>query len=400
MPNISTRGSKLPESPIRKLVPYAEKAQKKGIKIYYLNIGQPDIETPPEFLEAITNSNTKIVAYTHSAGNESYRKKLVDYYRKFDINNITYEDIIVTVGASEAISFAYLACLNPGDEVIIPEPFYANYQGFAVTSGIKIRPITTQIKDNFDLPDIDKFEKVITEKTKAIMICNPSNPTGKLYSKEDLDKLEKLVKKHDLYLFVDEVYKEFVYDGEEFHSILKYYSIKENVVVFDSISKKYSACGARIGSLISRNKEVIATATKIAQARLSPPMIDQIGAEALVGIDESYIKETINEYKDRRDFLVQGLRKIEGVVVPEVHGAFYLTVKLPVEDTEDFCKWMLSDFSYEGSTVMMAPASGFYATTGLGKQEVRIAYVLNKEDLQKAAKCIEEGIKVYKKKVS
>lgn len=394
MPQISTRGIQMPESPIRKLVPYAEKAKKLGKEVIHLNIGQPDIETPEVALNAIKNLDLKVLEYSHSAGNESYRKGLAEYYSKISAG-ITHEEVMVTTGGSEALSFAFTACLNPGDEVIIPEPFYANYNGFAETTGVKVVPINSKIENGFALPPIADFEAKISAKTKTILICNPGNPTGYLYSKEELIQLRDLVKKHDLYLFADEVYREFCYDGKKHESILSLEGIEENVIVVDSVSKRYSMCGVRIGALVSRNKEVMSTILKLAQARLSPPLLGQIASEAALQTPQSYFDQVSKEYVERRDILVDGLNAIEGVFCPKPGGAFYAVAQLPVEDTEDFCQWMLEDFEYNGKTVMMAPVSGFYSTPGEGKKEVRLAYVLEKEKLKQALECIEAGIKAY-----
>lgn len=396
MPYISTRGIEMPASPIRKLVPFAEQAKKKGIKVYHLNIGQPDILTAPKFMEAVKKADIKVLEYSHSAGNESYRRKLVNYYQKFGIN-LTHEQIMITTGGSEALMFAFLACLNPGDEVIIPEPFYANYQGFAIETGVKVVPITTHIENNFSLPTVHDFEKCITPKTKAIVINNPANPAGRLYSKEELEDLKNLVLKYDLYLISDEVYKEFIYDGTEFCSILNLEGLEQNAIVVDSVSKRYSACGARIGSLLTKNPEVYQTCLKFAQARLSPPSLGQIGAEAAVDTGQEYFSEVIEEYKKRRDFLFSELSKIEGVTCPMPTGAFYGIIKLPIDDSDKFAQWLLESFSYQGATVMVAPATGFYATPGLGKQEVRIAYVLKLEDLKNAVECLKMALKEYSK---
>ena len=384
----------MPASPIRKLVPYAEAAKARGTHVYHLNIGQPDIETPPSFFEAIRNMDMKVLSYSHSAGIESVRRKFLEYYASHDIH-LDLDQILVSTGGSEALRFAFMSCFDPGDEVIVPEPFYANYNGFSVASGAKVVPITTYIEDNFDLPEIEEFEAKINERTKAILICNPSNPTGKLYSRESLEKLSQVVKKHNLYLFVDEVYREFVYDGKKHFSALKLEGIEQNVVVVDSVSKRYSACGARIGTLVSYNKEVIATALKFAQARLSPPSVEQIGVEAMIDTPASYFEKVNKEYASRRNTLEASLKAMPGVVVPEANGAFYMTVRLPVDDTERFCQWILEDFDHNGATVMMAPASGFYATKGLGRNEVRIAYVLNETDLKAAMVCLEEALKAY-----
>ena len=395
MPILSERGQDMPPSPIRKLVPFAEEAKRSGIRVYHLNIGQPDIPTPPLFFEAINQANIKVLEYSHSAGIESFRQKTLEYYARNGVSELGLDNIIITTGASEAILFAFLTCLNPGDEVIIPEPFYANYTAFALTAGVKVVPITTRIEEDFDLPAIEDFEHLITARTKAIMICNPGNPTGKLYSPASLTKLRDLVKMHDLYLFADEVYREFCYDGQKHYSTLNLEGIENNVVVLDSVSKRFSACGARVGCLISRNKHLVATALKYAQARLSPPTLGQIGSEALLDLPSSYYEGVVAEYKSRRDTLVRELNKIEGVLVPRVSGAFYTMVRLPVDDTENFCQWMLEDFSFEGATVMMAPAAGFYATPGLGLNEVRIAYVLDEKELEAAIRCLSEGLKAY-----
>ncbi len=394
MPKISKKGQDMPESPIRKLAPYSEKAKKNGVKVFHLNIGQPDIETPRSMIDAMHNLNVKVIEYSHSAGIISYRRKLCEYYAKHDIH-INPEDIIVTAGASEAILFAVQTCLNPGDEVIIPEPFYANYNGFATSAGVKVKPIVSNIEENFALPPISEFEKVITPATKAIMVCNPNNPTGYLYSREELEALSEIIKKYDLYLFADEVYREFCYDGRTHFSVMQLKDIEENVVLFDSVSKRYSACGIRIGSMISRNKEVMSTAMKFAQARLSPPSLGQFAAEAAMDTPDSYFDEMIAEYKARRDTVVDALNNMEGVTCPNPSGAFYVTSKLPVDDTDKFCQWLLEEFNYENQTVMMAPATGFYSTPGAGKDEVRISYVLNVEELKKAMKCLEEALKIY-----
>lgn len=385
----------MPASPIRKLVPYAEQAKRKGIKVYHLNIGQPDIPTAPKFMEAVKNADIKVLEYSHSAGNESYRKKLVHYYQKFGIN-LTHEEIMITTGGSEALMFAFLACMNPGDEIIIPEPFYANYLGFAVETSVKVKPITTFIEKNFALPTVMDFEKCITPKTKAILINNPANPAGRLYSKEELEALKNLVLKYDLYLIADEVYKEFVYDeGQKFYSILNLEGLEQNAIIVDSVSKRYSACGARVGSLVTKNKDIYNTCLKFAQARLSPPSLGQIGAEAAVDTGDEYFGEVIEEYKKRRNLLFSELSKIDGVTCPMPTGAFYGIVKLPIDDSDKFAQWLLEKFSYEGATVMVAPATGFYATSGLGKQEVRIAYVLKLEDIQHAVKCLKVALKEY-----
>lgn len=394
MPKISERGINMPESPIRKLVPYAEKAKKNGTKVIHLNIGQPDIETPKVALDAVKNNTMEVYEYSHSAGNESYRIGLAKYYDKIS-SGVTSDNILVTTGGSEALSFGFTACLNLGDEVIIPEPFYANYNGFAEATGVKVVPINSEIEKGFSLPPIEEFEKNITPKTKAILICNPGNPTGYLYSKEELIQLRDIVKKHDLYLFADEVYREFCYDGKEHHSLLNLEGIEDNVIVVDSVSKRYSMCGVRIGAMISRNKEVMATALKLAQARLSPPLLGQIAGEAALETPDSYFEEVSKEYVERRNILVDGLNGIDGVFCPKPGGAFYAVAQLPVNDSDKFCQWMLEEFSFEGETVMMAPASGFYSTKGEGKNEVRLAYVLEKDKLKKAVKCLTEALKVY-----
>lgn len=395
MPQIAERGLQMPESPIRKLVPYSEEAKRRGIKVYHLNIGQPDILTPEVAINAIKNIKIDVVEYSHSAGSESYRKKLTKYYQNIGID-LDYTDLIVTTGGSEAISFAMLACLNPGDEIIVPEPFYANYNGFAIAAGVIIKPITSFIENGFALPPIEEIEKMITPKTKAILICNPNNPTGYLYSKDELVKLRDIVKKYDLYLFSDEVYREFCYDGNTHFSALQLEGIDENVVLMDSVSKRYSACGVRIGVMISKNKQVMSTALKFAQARLSPPSFGQIAGEAALDTPKEYFDEVYNEYIQRRNFTVEALNKIDGVFCPMPKGAFYTIARLPIDDSDKFCQWILSDFSHNGQTVMMAPATGFYSTKGLGKNEVRIAYVLNRDDLKLAMECLAEALKVYK----
>jgi len=394
MPSISIKGADMPQSPIRKLVPYAEKAKSEGKIVYYLNIGQPDIKTPEVALNAIKNTDKKVIEYSHSAGYESYRRGLADYYKKTGIN-INFEEILITTGGSEALIFGFMTCCNPGDEVIIPEPFYANYNSFAKTAGLSVVPVTSNIESGFALPPVEEIEKLITPKTKAIVICNPGNPTGYLYSKEELEQLRDLVKKHDLFLFADEVYREFCYDGAQPFSVMNLSGIDQNVVLIDSVSKRYSMCGARIGAMISRNKEVMSTALKFAQARLSPPTFGQIAGEAALQTPQIYFDEVIAEYVERRNILVDGLNKIPGVFCPKPKGAFYCVAKFPVDDADKFCQWLLEDFNFEGQTVMMAPASGFYATKGLGKNEARIAYVLEKNALRKAVKCLEEALKVY-----
>lgn len=394
MPQISQKGCQMPASPIRKLVPYAEEAKKRGIKIYHLNIGQPDIETPEIAMDAIRHTDLKVVEYSHSAGIPSYRKRLCEYYKRFDID-ITPEEIIITNGGSEAILFAMQTCLNPGDEIIIPEPFYANYNGFAVNSGISVKPIHSSIETGFALPPIADFEKAITPKTKAIMVCNPSNPTGYLYSKEELELLRDIVKKHDLYLMSDEVYREFCYDGKVHYSAMNLKGIEENVILLDSISKRYSACGARIGMFISKNKEVMRIAMKFAQARLSPPTFGQILGEAAIDTPKEYFDSVMKEYIARRNIVVESINKMPGCFCPKPNGAFYAVAKLPIDDSDKFCQWLLEDFNFEKQTVMLAPATGFYSTPGLGKDEVRISYVLNLESLKNSMKCLEEALKVY-----
>ena len=393
MLSVSHRGKIMPASPIRKLVPYAEIAKSKGIKIYHLNIGQPDIETPKEILDAVRNSNFKILEYSHSAGNESYRKKLVEYYHSVNIN-VSYQDIIITTGGSEAILFGFMSCLDAGDEVIIPEPFYANYNGFAVAADVIVKPITSSIETGFALPPIEEFEKVITNKTKAIVICNPNNPTGYLYSREEMEVLKSIILKHNLYLFSDEAYREFCYEGEHF-SAMQLDGAEENVVMMDTISKRYSACGARIGALVTKNKKVIETVLKFAQARLSPPAFGQIIGEAAVNLPADYFKETKAEYKLRRDIIVKRLNNIPGVFCPKPGGAFYAMASLPIDDADRFCQWLLEAFSYNGSTVMLAPATGFYGSEELGKREVRLAYVLNSESINEAMDCLEKALEIY-----
>lgn len=394
MPKISIKGAMMPESPIRKLVPFAEKAKKKGIKIYHLNIGQPDIETPEQAINAIKSTELKVVEYSHSAGNQSYREKLALYYQKHHIN-VNANDIIVTTGGSEALLMGIMACLDPGDEIIIPEPFYANYNGFATAAGCKVVPVTSHIENGFALPTISEFEARITPKTKAVIISNPGNPTGYLYTKEELLQLRELVLKYDLYLFADEVYREFCYDGHEFFSAMQLEGIENNVLLVDSVSKRYSMCGARIGALVCQNKEVIQTVMKFAQARLSPPTFGQIASEAALDTPDSYFQNVVNEYVHRRNVLVNGLNKIENVFCPNPGGAFYAMVKLPIQDSDHFCRWLLEEFNFEGETIMLAPATGFYATPGLGKNEVRIGYVLKAEDLNRACIILREALKVY-----
>jgi len=384
----------MPESPIRKLVPFAEKAKKEGKKVYHLNIGQPDIETPQVALDAVKNFSSQVVEYSHSAGFESYRKGLASYYQSLGMD-VKFDELMVTTGGSEALLFALNSCLDSGDEVIIPEPFYANYNGFSTSAGITVKPISTSINNGFALPPIDEFEKLITSKTKAILICNPGNPTGYLYSKDELETLRDIVKKHDLFLFADEVYREFCYDGNKHLSILNLDGLEDNAVVIDSTSKRYSMCGIRVGCIVSKNKEVISTALKFAQARLSPPTFGQVAGEAALSTPKSYFDDVINEYVSRRDLLVDGLNKIEGVICPKPKGAFYAIAELPVDNAEKFAQWLLEEFDYNNETLMVAPAAGFYSTKGEGYNQVRIAYVLNQESLQNAINCLEEALKLY-----
>jgi aspartate aminotransferase len=398
MPSISEKGKAMPASPIRRLVPYSEVAKQKGRKVYHLNIGQPDIPTPEVALDALRNINQKVIEYSHSAGNESYRRKLATYYKKIGIN-IEYNEMLITTGGSEAILFALMSCVNPGEEVITPEPFYANYNGFATTAGIKIVPVTSYIKDDFALPPIKDIEKKITSKTKGIIVCNPNNPTGYLYSKEELLHLREIVKRHDLFLFSDEAYREFCYDGAEHFSAMNLEGIDNNVIMLDSVSKRYSECGVRIGALITKNKEVISTALKFAQARLSPPGLGQIVGEASIDTPDDYFREVNTEYTARRNYMVEALNKIPGVYCPKPKGAFYAVVKLPVDDADKFAQWLLEDFEYKNQTVMVAPASGFYSTPGSGKNEVRIAYVLKIDDLKSAMLVLAEALKVYPGKI-
>jgi aspartate aminotransferase len=393
MPKISNRGAEMPASPIRKLVPFAEAAKREGVKVYHLNIGQPDIETPPAVMDAVRKADIKVLEYSHSAGNESYRKKLVEYYRGVGIE-VTHHEIMITTGGSEAIQFGFLACLNPGDEVIIPEPFYANYNGFACAAGVHVVPITSHIQDGFALPPIADFEQKITANTKAIVICNPNNPTGYLYSRAELEALRQLCIKHDLYLFSDEAYREFCYGGE-FVSALQLEGLEQHAIVMDTISKRYSACGARIGAFVTQNKELYQTVLKFAQARLSPPGLAQILGEAAVDLPSHYFDEPKAEYLRRRDLMVARLNAMDGVFCPNPGGAFYAIAQLPIDDSDRFCQWLLEEFRHEKQTVMLAPATGFYGTAGLGKKEVRLAYVLNLTDLSAAMDCLEEAIRQY-----
>lgn len=383
----------MPPSPIRKLVPFAEAAKKRGTKVYHLNIGQPDIETPPAIMDAVRNADIKVLEYSHSAGNESYRRKLVQYYKSVGID-VAYDQILITTGGSEAIMFGFFTCLNPGDEVIIPEPFYANYNGFACAAGVTVVPITSKIETRFALPPIEDFEKVITPKTKAIIICSPNNPTGYLYSKHEMQELKEICLKHNLYLFSDEAYREFCYDGD-YVSAMHMQGLEQHVVLMDTISKRYSACGARLGAFVTKNKAVYDAAMKFAQARLSPPGLAQIMGEAAVDLPSSYFDAPKAEYLSRRNLLIERLNKMEGVYCPNPGGAFYAMAKLPIDDSDQFCQWLLESFSHNGQTVMLAPATGFYGTSGLGKNEVRLAYVLNLDSLQKAMDCLEEALKVY-----
>lgn len=394
MPKISQKAVDMPASPIRKLVPYSEKAKKAGKTVYHLNIGQPDIETPKVALDAVKNMDRKVIEYSHSAGFESYRVALAESYKKVGLP-VDTEDIIITTGGSEALIFGFMCTCNPGDEVIIPEPFYANYNGFAVMAGLKVVPVKSEIESGFALPPVEEFEKRITANTKAIVICNPGNPTGYLYSREELEKLRDIVKKYDLFLFADEVYREFCYDGAKPFSVLNLEGIEQNVIMIDSVSKRYSMCGARIGALVSKNKEIMSAALKFGQARLSPPTIDQIASEAALQTPQSYFDDVVAEYVQRRNIMVDGLNSIPGVFCPKPSGAFYCVAKFPVDNAEQFCQWLLEEFEFEGQTVMMAPANGFYSTPGSGLNEARIAYVLNQESLQKAVICLREALKVY-----
>ncbi|HSV87425.1 MAG TPA: pyridoxal phosphate-dependent aminotransferase [Bacteroidales bacterium] len=394
MPKISDKGYLMPESPIRKLVPYAEQAKKRGTTVFHLNIGQPDIPTPACMIEAMHKLDLKVIEYSHSAGILSLRESMCRYYDKHGIK-VKPDEIIVGAGASEAILFAFQTCLNPGDEIIVPEPFYANYHGFATSAGVKIKPIISKIESGFALPPISDFEKAISPATKAILICNPNNPTGYLYSREELEVLRKIVLKNDLFLFADEVYREFCYDGTTHFSVMNLEGLEEHVVLFDSVSKRYSACGVRIGALISRNKLVMSTSLKFAQARLSPPTLGQIAAEAAVATPDSYFTEVIEEYKSRRDTIVEGINKIPGALCPNPKGAFYVTARFPIDNSDRFCQWLLESFHYNNQTVMLAPATGFYSTSGGGLDEVRISYVLNVENLKKAVKILEEALRVY-----
>ncbi|NER18390.1 pyridoxal phosphate-dependent aminotransferase [Spongiivirga citrea] len=394
MPRLSNKGLQMPESPIRKLVPFAEAAKKLGRTVYHLNIGQPDIKTPEIALNAVKNSTIDVLAYSRSEGSEVYRSKIANYYKSHNLH-VDADDIIVTTGGSEALLFAMGSITDPGDEVIIPEPFYANYNGFATASGVKVVPVVSKFEDNFALPPIEEFEKLITPKTKAILICNPGNPTGYLYTEDEMAKLSAIVKEHDLFLISDEVYREFAYDGLQHHSVLKDDTLKDNAIVIDSVSKRYSMCGARIGCIVSRNKNLIQTALKFAQARLSPPTLAQIASEAALETPQSYFDDVKSEYTDRRNTLVSELEKIEGVKVAKPKGAFYCIAQLPVDNAEDFARWILEDFHHNNETIMVAPAAGFYSSKGMGKNEVRIAYVLKEADLVRAAEILKVALEEY-----
>ncbi len=394
MPEISVRGLEMPESPIRKLAPLAAAAKERGTKVYHLNIGQPDLPTPQCGLDALKNIDRKILEYSPSQGNLSYRKKLCDFYKKFNIN-VTPDDIIITSGGSEAVLFSFMSCLNPGDEIIIPEPAYANYMAFAISAGAKIKTIATSIEEGFALPKVEQFEKLINERTRAIMICNPNNPTGYLYTRREMNQIRDLVKKYDLYLFSDEVYREYIYTGSPYISAMHLQGIENNTILIDSVSKRYSECGIRIGALITKNEEIRKAVMKFCQARLSPPLIGQIVAEASLDAPQSYYRDVYDEYVERRKCLIDGLNRIPGVYSPIPMGAFYTVAKLPVDDSDKFCRWCLEEFSYEGETVMMAPASGFYTTPGAGRNQVRIAYVLKREDLQRALFILQKALEAY-----
>jgi aspartate aminotransferase len=394
MPQISEKGRQMPSSPVRKLVPYAEAAKQRGVHIYQLNIGQPDIKTPPQAIQAVKDSAMDVLEYSHSAGNHSYREKLILNYNKLDMD-LSIDDIIVTTGGSEALLFAMGSICDQGDEVIIPEPFYANYNGFATASGVTVKPISTTIENNFALPPISEFEKLITKKTKAILICNPGNPTGYLYTQEEMDQLTALVLKHDLFLVADEVYREFAYDGREHFSVMNQTGLENHAVMIDSVSKRYSMCGARVGCMVSKNKEMIAAAMKFAQARLSPPSFAQIAAEAALDTPQSYFHEVKAEYIARRDILISSLNNIDGVKVANPGGAFYCVAELPVDDTDKFAQWLLESFEFEGETIMVAPAAGFYSTPGMGTNQIRIAYVLEIESLKRAVTILDKALKVY-----
>ncbi len=399
MPQTSNRGQQMPQSPIRKLVPLADKAKEHGIKVYHLNIGQPDLLTPKCALDSLKKIDRKILEYSPSDGIKSLREKLAGYYQKFDIN-VTAKDIIITCGGSEAVNFAFMACLDPGDEIIVPEPAYANYTAFAIAAGATIKPVLSTIEEGFALPHIEKFEEMITPRTKGILICNPNNPTGYLYNQKEMNKIRDLVKKYDLYLFSDEVYREFCYTGAPYISAFHLKGIEENVILFDSVSKRYSECGIRVGALVTKNEEVRKSVMKFCQARLSPPLIGQIVAEASIDTPEEYMLEMYNEYVERRKYLIDGLNRIPGVYSPIPMGAFYTVARLPIDDSDKFCAWCLEEFNYEGQTVMMAPASGFYTGKGIGKNEVRLAYVLEKEELAKALFVLQKALEAYPGRVN
>ena len=399
MPQTSNRGQQMPQSPIRKLVPLADKAKERGIKVYHLNIGQPDLLTPKCALDALKKIDRKILEYSPSDGIKTLREKLAGYYQKFDIN-VTAKDIIITCGGSEAVNFAFMACLDPGDEIIVPEPAYANYTAFAIAAGATIKPVLSTIEEGFALPHIEKFEEMITPRTKGILICNPNNPTGYLYNQKEMNKIRDLVKKYDLYLFSDEVYREFCYTGAPYISAFYLKGIEENVILFDSVSKRYSECGIRVGALVTKNEEVRKSVMKFCQARLSPPLIGQLVAEASIDTPEEYMLEMYNEYVERRKYLIDGLNRIPGVYSPIPMGAFYTVARLPIDDSDKFCAWCLEEFNYEGQTVMMAPASGFYTGKGIGRNEVRLAYVLEKEELAKALFVLQKALEAYPGRVN
>ena len=394
MPHISERAVEMPQSPIRKLAPLAAAAENRGIKIYHLNIGQPDLKTPEEGLDVLRHSGREILEYSPSQGFLSYRRKLVDYYNRYNIH-LTPDDIIVTTGGSEAVFFAFMSCLNPGDEIIVPEPAYANYMAFAISAGARIRTVSTTIEEGFSLPKVEKFEELINDRTRAILICNPNNPTGYLYTRREMNQIRDLVKKHDLYLFSDEVYREFIYTGSPYISACHLEGIEQNVILIDSVSKRYSECGIRIGALITKNEEVRSAVMKFCQARLSPPLLGQLVAEASIDTSADYLREMYDEYVERRNCLIDGLNKIPGVYSPIPMGAFYTMARLPIDDAERFCAWCLEEFSYENETVMMAPGAGFYTTPGAGHNEVRIAYVLNKHDLERALFLLARALEAY-----
>jgi len=394
MPKISNKGRQMPESPIRKLVPYAQGAKDRGVKVYHLNIGQPDIKSPDLALEAIRNTDLEVIEYSQSAGIPSYREKLARYYQNIGLH-ISEDNVLVTTGGSEALLFGFMSCLDPGDEVIIPEPFYANYNGFATAAGVKVVPVISTIEKGFALPEVEELEDKITDRTKAILVCNPGNPTGYLYTEEEIQKIADLAMKYDLFVFADEVYREFCYDGHVHHSIMSVAGLEEHAIMVDSVSKRYSMCGARIGCVVTRNQELMDTMLKFAQARLSPPTFGQIAGEAALDTPQSYFDEVLEEYTKRRDIMVDGLNSIPGVRCPKPMGAFYCVAELPIDDAEDFCQWMLEFYDYEGQTVMMAPANGFYSKPDLGMNQVRIAYVLNEEDLNAALECLQNGLEEY-----